>query len=380
MTEKKIYTAIGLMSGTSMDGIDASIIKTDGYDFVQVMGSTCVPTDPSIKNKLQNIAGSDKKSPQDRQETIKTIEQEFTYSNIDAIKEVLACCELKAKDIDLIGFHGQTITHKPEERFTWQIGDALLLSKETGCKVIHNFRENDVINGGQGAPLIPLYHKTKLLSSKVELPACVINIGGVSNITMVYSEDNNDMLAFDTGPGNALIDDFLFKRRGLDMDRNGQVAKNGRVKQDFLQKWLSNPHFSKKPPKSLDRNAFQCEHDLRLMSDEDGAATLTAFTCFAISQSVNDTMKQRKSSEKIKSVYVSGGGRHNLVIMNWLNDLIDAEVYPVENLGWQGDFIESEGFAYLAVRSLLGLPISFPFTTGVSKPLTGGELCDYSNL
>ncbi len=363
MDSKNQYLAIGLMSGTSVDGIDAALLLTDGESMVKPLGFTSLPFDPDLRLEILGYMGS----REDTGSKIARAEKELTLAHADAVRELLNVTDTKAEDIDIIGFHGQTITHVPVKRFTWQLGDGRLLARELGINVINDFRSQDVKSGGQGAPLLPLYHRALVMAGGHELPCAVLNIGGVANVTWIGGLQEHNILSFDTGPGNALINDFVSKRKQMYYDSDGLLAASGTINQDLLMKWLSHPYFSMRPPKSLDRNTFDVS-DTSMLADAEGAATLTAFTVFSA----------RKSFEFLpvppKELFICGGGRHNMVMMAGLNRVLDLPVCPVEEIGWNGDATEAEGFAYLAVRSLLGLPVSMPQTTGVPEPLTGGTL------
>ncbi|MDD5587375.1 MAG: anhydro-N-acetylmuramic acid kinase, partial [Alphaproteobacteria bacterium] len=262
---------------------------------------------------------------------------------------------------------GQTIWHQPEEGLTIQLGDGGYLARQTGIPVINDFRSADIRAGGQGAPLVPLYHRA--LAANLPKPVAIINIGGVSNITWIGGDDEDDILAFDMGPGNALIDDWMLRHTGQPYDKDGKLAALGFAEEARVDRFLQHPFFGKKPPKSLDRNAFN-EFIPQGMSTTDGVATLTMMTVRAVVSGLD--LLPRKPL----TVYLTGGGRHNATMMRWIAEQSGSPVETVEALGWNGDSLEAETFAYLAVRSKLGLPLSLPGTTGVSRPATGGILHD----
>jgi anhydro-N-acetylmuramic acid kinase len=266
--------------------------------------------------------------------------------------------------IDVVGFHGQTVIHRPEQHLTIQLGDGALLAELIGLPVVFDLRGADVAAGGQGAPLVPVYHRA-LVSALGRLPVAVVNIGGVANVT--WTGTGGELFAFDTGPGNALIDDWMLKRTGQAFDDNGTIARRGSVHADVLTLCLSHDYFAKPPPKSLDRNAFVWDA-VQWMSVEDGAATLTAFTAAAIARSAEHFPAPPELW------VICGGGRHNPLLMDMLTQRLAGSVVPAEAAGLDGDSIEAEAWAYLAVRSLAGLPITFPRTTGVAEPMTGGIL------
>ena len=272
---------------------------------------------------------------------------------------------LKPDDVSLIGFHGQTVLHRPAHHLTWQIGDGAMLARMTGIDVVNDFRSADVAAGGQGAPLVPLYHRALVEGLETQLPVAVLNIGGVANVTWVGPE--GALLAFDTGPGNAAIDDWALKHTGRPIDEDGRLASRGAVDGVRTMRMLENPWFAKAPPKSLDRMDFTAAA-VDGMEPEDGAATLTAFTALTVGRAADHFPLPAKRW------LVCGGGRRNPVLMGALADVLWTDVDPVEAVGWRGDFLEAEAFAFLAARHLRGLPLSVPTTTGVPAPQTGGRL------
>ena len=268
-----------------------------------------------------------------------------------------------AEGAQVIGFHGQTIAHRPERGWTWQIGDGALLAEALGIAVVDQMRVADVAAGGQGAPLLPAYHRA--LAGSLERPAAVLNVGGVANLTWIGEGD--DILAFDTGPGNALIDDWMRETTGAGCDLGGAAAARGRVDEAVLATLMDKDWFSAKPPKSLDRHDFTLD-PVRGLSPDDGAATLTAFTAETVRAGLAHV------AETPRRLLVTGGGRHNPTLMRMLAERTGLAVAPVEAEGWNGDAMEAEGFAYLAVRSLDGKALSWPGTTGVPQPQTGGRV------
>lgn len=394
MTKKhaqKIYTALGLMSGTSLDGIDAALLETDGYTYIRPIGFYTAPYDHELRAKLRACLGEENRH---KPEVLAT-ERTMTIAHINAVHALLKKAGYTAGQIDLIGFHGQTIFHDASAGKTIQIGDGALLASETGINTVNDLRSADVENGGQGAPLLPLYHAARAQADQVGSPLAILNIGGVANVTYIAGphrhpgEDRNfsetikipafagttPILAFDTGPGCALIDDFMQARTSRPYDEDGLTARRGQARQDILDKELSLPYFSAPPPKSLDRESFKKPdalrgaglfHILPDLSTEDGAATLTEFTIQSIIKA------QEHLPDTPEKWLVTGGGRHNAYIMERLQTSLGTIVAPVEDVGWNGDAVEAEGFAYLAVRSHLGEPLSLPTTTGVRQPQTGG--------
>jgi anhydro-N-acetylmuramic acid kinase len=265
--------------------------------------------------------------------------------------------------VDVVGFHGHTILHRPAERRTWQIGDGALLARRLGLDVLADFRHADVVAGGQGAPLAPLYHAA--LAAALPKPLAVLNIGGVANVTWIAGP--SEILAFDTGPGNALIDDWVYRHTGAAADLDGALACAGAVSAAHVENFLANSYFDRPPPKSLDRDDFRGTLPTGL-SLEDGAATLSEMTAAAIA------VATRHFPAPAKQWLVTGGGRHNPALIEALRRRLDVTVRPVEAVSWQGDALEAQAFAYLAVRSVLGLPLSLPSTTGVPEPCCGGHL------
>lgn len=357
-TNPRIYTVIGLMSGTSLDGIDAALIRTDGLDFVEPVAFLTVPYEPVVRDALRACLGLST----DTDGRVTRAERLMTDAHAETVLNLLHLARISAEQVDLVGFHGQTIFHDPAHGFTWQIGDGAALAQKTGIPVINDFRTADVKAGGQGAPLIPVYHAA--LASTLEKPVAILNIGGVSNVTVI--EDDGTVLAFDVGPGNALINDWVRNHTGAEYDADGAYALKGRVDTAALSRLLQNPFFEKRPPKSLDRDAWDFSF-LKGMSLEDGAATLTQFTVQSVLLSLEHI------PHKPKAWYITGGGRLNPVIMEGLQKALKVPVGIVDDLGWDGDALEAQGFAYLAVRSKLGLPLSFPTTTAVPQPVSGGR-------
>jgi anhydro-N-acetylmuramic acid kinase len=361
----RILKAIGLMSGTSMDGIDAAILDTDGERIAAFGPARFQPYAMDMRDRLRAaldraliLPRAGPLSPE-----IEGLERELTQAHVEAVRALLAEAKLTPADIDVIGFHGQTLIHRPQVRMTLQIGSGPMLAQSTGIDVVSDFRTADVRAGGQGAPLVPIYHGA-LAADRA--PVAVLNIGGVANVTFVGK--GRTLIAFDTGPGNAPIDDWMIRHVGRLFDEDGAFAAKGRVNRNVLAHLLTDEYFDAPPPKSLDRMDFALDM-ARNLAPEDGAATLTAFTAHAVA-------KARDHLPEVPATWiVCGGGRLNATLMAELRAaLAPATVIAAEDAGWRGDFIEAEATAYLAVRSLRGLPISFPLTTGVPRPMTGGAL------
>ncbi|HYE51624.1 MAG TPA: anhydro-N-acetylmuramic acid kinase [Azospirillaceae bacterium] len=351
----RTYTALGLMSGTSLDGIDAALLETDGHGRAEAGAHLTVPYPGEFRARLRGVLGG--------RGEVAAVERELTERHADAVRLLLERAGTPAAAVDLIGFHGHTILHAPERRHTWQIGDGALLAGLTGIPVVNDFRSADVAAGGQGAPLVPLFHRA--LAATLERPVAVLNIGGVANVTWL-GRGELDVVAFDTGPGNALVDDWVLGHTGRPFDVDGALAARGRVDEGVLAGLLDHPFFEAPAPKSLDRDAWTARAADGL-SAEDGAATLTAFTAAAVARAA------RLLPEAPVRWLVAGGGRLNGTLMRMLADRLEAPVEPVDVLGWSGDALEAQAFAYLAVRSRLGLPLSLPGTTGVPAPQTGGR-------
>jgi anhydro-N-acetylmuramic acid kinase len=345
--------AIGLMSGTSLDGVDVAIVTTDGRQLAEPGPALTVPYSPALRAHLRGVLGG--VGP------VAEVEREITEAHAEAVVRFIEAHGVAAA---VIGFHGHTILHRPAERRTWQIGDGALLARRTGIDVVCDFRSADVAAGGGGAPLVPLFHAA--LAASLEKPLAIVNIGGVANVTWLGAAEGA-ILAFDTGPGNAPIDDWALRHLGRPVDRGGALARAGQIDSARLAAFLAHPFFDRPPPKSLDRDDFAVFADDGLGA-ADGAATLTAMTAAAIARAA------AHFPAPVGSWLVTGGGRHNPALMDELARRLAVPVAPVEAAGWDGDALEAQAFAYLAVRSLEGLPLSLPSTTGVARPMTGGRL------
>lgn len=357
MTQK--ITAIGLMSGTSLDGIDAALIHSDGEQYVKTGEALTIAYPDALHASLHAFISGETKSAA----KIAQMETELTLHHADAVKQLLEKAKLNVSDVDMIGFHGQTVAHNPAQRFTWQLGDGALLAKETGIAVVCDFRSNDVAQGGQGAPLVSLYHAALIANQAIELPIAIVNIGGVANVTYIGKESK--ILAFDTGPGNALINDWVQDELSLAYDTNGEIASRGKVNEAILETYLSAEYFSAPIPKSLDRQDFSSEL-VKGLSHEDGAATLTALTTRSIAKA------EEHFPVPVSHWYICGGGRHNGEMMRRLDAQLNGDVHNADTLGWDSDALEAQAFAYLAIRSRKNLPLSLPQTTGVSHAAVGG--------
>jgi anhydro-N-acetylmuramic acid kinase len=365
-----MLSALGLMSGTSYDGIDVALINTDGEEIGR-MGPTLYRPYGEDERTLLREAMTAAASLSDRAARTPLLaeaEDLVTETHAEAVEAFLAANGFAPRDIAVVGFHGQTVLHDPPRRMTVQLGRGEALARRLGISVVYDFRAADVAAGGQGAPFVPVFHRALVRPLRAEGPVAVLNIGGVANITYI---DGDDLIACDVGPGNALIDDFMAERAGLPHDAEGRAAAAGQVDEAAIARILAHPFFAAPPPKSLDRNAFRAwvaaDAALSAKSLEDGAATLTALTAAAIARAI--LLLPRRPERFI----VAGGGIRNPVLMRMLSERVaPAAVATADAVGWSAESLEAQGFAYLAVRSLNGLPLSFPTTTGVPRPMTGG--------
>ena len=363
-----MLTAIGLMSGTSLDGVDVAVIETDGKR-VQAFGpSGYRPYTEAERRVLMQALTEAVHLPQRnaRPGILREAERIVTVAHAEAVASFTAHNRITCEDIDIVGFHGQTVLHRPAEKMTVQIGDATALAKAIHVPVMHDFRAADVAAGGQGAPFVPVYHRALAQSLDREGPLVVLNIGGVSNIT--YVDGGDILIACDTGPGNALLDDFMYRATGQRFDCEGRMAAQGTADEAWIAGALKHPFFTLPPPKSLDRNDF-AKLMLPDMAPINGAATLTAFTAAAIARVVPLLPKRPRSW------IVAGGGARNLTMLRMLRErLAPATIEAADALGWSTDAIEAQAFGFLAARGLKGLPLSYPATTGVPIPMTGGVI------
>jgi anhydro-N-acetylmuramic acid kinase len=357
--------AIGVMSGTSMDGIDVALIETDG-EHIERFGASGGRGYSRPERDLLRAAVTEASflsTREARSLLLTEAEDLVTESHAEAIGNFLNDIGVHPDTIDVVGFHGQTVLHRPEEGLTVQLGDGQRLADLTGIKVVYDFRANDMALGGQGAPFVPAYHRALAFMSGLELPAVIVNIGGVANVTWIGGD--GALIAFDTGPGNALMDDWVRQKTGASYDEGGALAAEGMADGKRLETLLRHPYFLRKPPKSLDRNAFSLGA-VEGLSPADGAATLAGFTAASIVCAI------AHFPAPPQAYVVSGGGVHNHTLMAALAKLLPGRLLRAEELGWSADGIEAQAFAFLAVRSLQGLPLSFPGTTGVPEPATGG--------
>ncbi|MEQ8831961.1 MAG: anhydro-N-acetylmuramic acid kinase [Alphaproteobacteria bacterium] len=355
--------ALGLMSGTSFDGIDAALIETDGETVLSTGASLARPYDEPFRARLRAVLRAETRTA-----AIDTLERDITDRHADVVVALLEQAGLSAGDVDIVGFHGQTINHRPDLGWTWQLGLGGRLAKRVGIDVVYDLRGADVAAGGQGAPLAPVYHRA--LAGAQVMPLVVLNLGGVANITFLENSDA-DPVAFDTGPASALLDDWVAGHGAGAFDEDGRISGAGKVDRSALAALLDHPYFAQPYPKSLDRDAFD-PAPVKGLGLADGAATLAAFTVESVACGIELLPKP-----PVK-VLVTGGGRRNPTFMSGLGLRLGVPVEPVEKAGWDGDVLEAQAFAFMAVRSRLGLPISFPGTTGVARPLTGGRFAPKS--
>ncbi|MBA4754411.1 MAG: anhydro-N-acetylmuramic acid kinase [Sphingobium sp.] len=356
--------AIGLMSGTSRDGIDAALIETDGDGLVKPVAFHAQAYQDGFRVRLaEACARAMTMDAPGFEPLIASVEAELTELHVEAVADLLGRSGHVAEDVGVIGFHGHTVAHRPDRRWTWQIGDGAALAGAFGIAVVGDLRSADVAAGGQGAPLLPVYHRA--LAAGLEKPVAILNLGGVANITAIGSD--GALTAFDTGMASGLIDNWMQAHGDLAYDAGGACAAQGRVDEARLGAMLADPWFAAPPPKSIDREAFTIEA-VQGLDLEDGAATLTAFSAAAVARGIDHL------AERPLCLHVAGGGRHNRTLMAMLAERCRVDVRSVDALGWDGDALEAQGFAYMAVRHLAGLPISFPGTTGAPAPMTGGVL------
>lgn len=359
-------TALGLMSGTSADGIDAALLKTDGLTIAAFGETHFSPYPEMIKREILQTYG------QPPTPEIAPLARTLTELHEKTVFELLDKAGLSPSQVDVIGFHGQTIFHRPpqlmgERGETHSIGDGYLLASRTQIPVIDQFRVNDISHGGQGAPFVPLFHQA--LAKDLPKPLAVINIGGVANITWIGQRED-DLIAFDTGPGNGLIDDWVRAGSHLSWDEGGKIAAIGRVNERLVAHWLTHPYFIRPAPKSLDRNTFKIFlEDVKTLPFEDGVATLTALTAATFKKAL--TFLPQVPTTWL----VAGGGAQNTTLLEMMAKYLKVPIKKVSDYGWNGDSLEAQAFAFLAVRSLKNLPLSLPGTTGVPYPLSGGRLC-----
>jgi len=355
---------MGIMSGTSIDGIDISIVKTNGYDLY--------PTNIKFTNKysintqrlLRDLISS-KNQLIKSNDFIFDLENSITNDYLDSINIAL---KKYKNNVEIIGLHGQTIFHSPKLGKSIQLGNAQKIANMTKIRVVNNFRQNDILNGGQGAPLAPIYHKYLIKKLKLDLPSCIINIGGISNITYYNAKT---LIGFDVGPGNVLMNDYVFKHLGMEFDLDGDLASKGNVDLKLVDDFLNHKFFKKNYPKSADRSDFHMfleNSSFKNLNVKDALSTLSFLTAKSISISITSL------PQKPLNIIVAGGGQYNKFLISTIDKLTDSNLITADSLNIDGNFVEAELIAYIAARSIYNLPFTFPLTTGVDKPLTGGEV------
>jgi anhydro-N-acetylmuramic acid kinase len=368
-----LVTAIGLMSGTSYDGVDVALIETDGEEIGRLGPTGYRPYSDQERDLVRRAiaAATHLGNRTERPKILTQVEELVTDMHAEAVEAFLAANAMAPSAVGVVGFHGQTVLHRPDRGLTVQLGNGQALAARLGIPVVYDFRAADVAAGGQGAPVVPVFHRALVRLLKRPHPIAVLNLGGVANITFI--DGDADLIAFDTGPGNALIDDFVRLRTGQPQDDDGRAAAAGQVDEEAVARVLKHPFFARRPPKSLDRNAFRHsvmeEARLADKSTQDGVATLTAITAAAVAHATK--VLPRAPAGWL----VAGGGTRNPTLMRMLAQrLAPVGIETVGAVGWSADALEAQAFAFLAVRALKGLPLTFPTTTGVPRPLTGGVL------
>ena len=359
MTTDRWQTAIGVISGTSMDGVDVALIVSDGEKQVEAGPGATFPYPEPVAQALRAVVAN----PTEAEKPQVELERDVTDAHVAAVEAFLQRFSIARESVVLAGLHGQTILHRPQARLTRQLCDGARAAAALGIDVVCDFRSADVAAGGEGAPLAPIYHAA--ITAALERPLMVLNWGGVGNVTWLGAD--GEIIAFDTGPANAMLDDFLLRRCGVAFDEGGALAFQGRVNAKALQSMMGDSYFDRPPPKSLDRNHFAAlAAAVEELDDADGAATLGAFTIEATAAAV------RSVPGHPRRWLVGGGGRRNPFLMRELVRRLGVAVEPVEAIGFDGDVLEAQCFAYLGLRSRRNAPLSFPMTTGVPGPMTGG--------
>ena len=365
--DSRTLTAIGTMSGTSFDGVDVALLETDGETVARFgpVGYRAYPNEERLLLQRALAAAASLTDRAVRPGPLAEAESLVTGAHFQAVEAFMREHGIARETVDVVGFHGQTVLHKPDLRLTIQIGDGALLARQLRIPVVYDFRAADVAAGGEGAPFVPIFHRALVRTLDEPQPIAVLNIGGVANVT--YLDGDADPIAFDTGPGNAPIDDIVTARTGRRFDRDGILASQGKVDETAVGRLLADPYFAKRPPKSLDRAQFS-RIGLDELSLEDAVATATACVATSIARAV-------EHFPRIPATWiVAGGGARNRSLLRMLRDRLLATVQVAEAVGWSSDALEAQAFAYLAVRSVKGLPLTYPTTTGVQSPLTGGML------
>tara|TARA_A100001035_G_scaffold272217_1_gene261258 strand:- start:456 stop:1553 length:1098 start_codon:yes stop_codon:yes gene_type:complete len=359
----KNIVALGLMSGTSMDGIDASIIRSDGDEYIDIIGNLYLKYDPELKKKIQEFTNKinsleDLKS---NVEEYKNLERKITIKHQEIISEIYKKFKIRA---NIIGFHGQTILHKPLQNFSIQMGNAELLSQLSKTDVVYQFRQNDIKNGGQGAPLTPIYHHNLKKKLNLKIPVLFLNIGGIANYTF---SKNDYFCAKDAGPGNCLMDMYIKQKKNLDYDENGDRARSGKIDKTLISNMLDHYMYNSNQHHSLDIKDFDINF-VKGLNTEDGLANLNYYSAKIIYENVTKDINDEFL------IILCGGGRKNKTLISNLKSLFSNTIHDIDEFNIDGDFIESQAFAYLSIRSIYNKFISFPDTTMVKKSITGGVL------
>ena len=357
------FIALGLMSGTSLDGIDASIIKSDGENNLDIIDNKYFNYPEEFRKRLSTfiLNINNRADIEENINIYKSLERDLTLYHSRISQSIINDNNCK---IQLVGLHGQTIIHKPKDGYSVQMGDAKLLSQLLNEKVIYNFRANDIKNNGEGAPLTPIYHKLLIKKFQINDPTIILNIGGISNYTYYFKDK---FMAKDLGPGNVLIDEYLNKTKGIKFDNNGDIASSGNINQDIINQFYEHEIYNVEEKHSYDRKEFDINF-VKGLEFADAIATLTYFTALIISNNIKKIFKNKIN------IILCGGGRKNFTLVNHLKNLIKYEIKLIDDFNIDGDFIESQAFAYLSIRSYLKKPISYPSTTNVTIPVTGGEI------
>ena len=372
---EKIYTSLGLMSGTSMDGVDASIIKSNGEDKYEAVFNKYFKYDDQIYEELVDIRNkiSSSKDLEVKSIALADIERKITLFHASVCNKIIS---EYSSNIDLVGFHGQTIFHNATEKISRQLGNGNLLSDLLKKKVVYNFRANDMLNGGQGAPLTPIFHQLMINQNQIGLPTCILNIGGIANITLISSKKSSDLKSYDIGPGNCLLDEWIRKNSKKRFDKDGELAQAGKTDKIILNQAIDNFNSIKNNNNlSFDVKDFDLNF-VRGLSLNDGLSTLTDFTADIIYQSIINSISLEKGIEL--NILVCGGGRKNLSLINSITNKLPSimKLSLIDDYKIDGDFVESQAFAYLAIRSYLKKIISFPKTTNVKNPCSGGVVVE----
>jgi len=370
---EKFYNSLGLMSGTSMDGVDASVIRSDGENNYEPIFDKYFEYDEVIYSDLLNLRDkiNSIKDLKTNSHQISELERKITLFHAKISKEIIKSPGI---DVNLVGFHGQTIFHNAQEKISKQIGNGNLLSSLLKKEVVYNFRENDILNGGQGAPLAPIFHNLLVNQNQIEKPTCILNVGGIANITLVVSKNNEDLISFDVGPGNCLLDEWVRRHTKMKYDKNGETSNIGKTSEVILNQAIDNfDNISNQKKLSFDIKDFDLSF-VKGLSYKDGLSTLVDFTAIIIYQSILKSIKIKENQKLL--IVVCGGGRKNLSLMESIRKRIPKNISLkiIDDYKIDGDFIESQAFAYLAIRSVLKKVISFPNTTGVQKASIGGVL------